>query len=464
MQSSWSSGFGRSDRLRAALQGRPTSTLRPAHAEVNTPVEALVEALSKQRLSAGCYDAIVKISAIKTVVVNARMRNWVFVKVETDQAGLWGWGEASLEWKTRAVKGAVEDFAPMLLGEDPTRIEHLYQKMYRQSFWRVGVIGMSAISGIEQALWDILGKSLGQPVYKLLGGAVRDRVRMYTHLGGGDMKAVYEAQRNSEVSHMVDLARQVVAQGYTAVKVLLTQPTESLNSIEIYKDAEARMRALREALGDGIDIMVDCHGRHFPANAVEFCRVLAPYRPYFIEEPVPPENVDAMAEVRRLSPVPIATGERLVTRFEFREVFEKQAAHIIQPDLCHCGGLWEAKKIAAMAEAYYVGVAPHNPLGPVANAAALHFALSTPNFLIQEDMLSDVPWRWEVVKHDLKRRTATGSPATLRDSASKWTKPPPRSIPSSRRCSTPPRCGPPMAPCSTGKSGAWGMKHPIPGM
>ncbi len=139
-----------------------------------------------------------------------------------------------------------------------------------------------------------------------------------------------------------------------------------------------------------------------PGNAVEFCKVLAPYRPYFIEEPVPPENVDVMAEVRKLSPVPIATGERLVTRFEFRQILEKQACHVIQPDLCHCGGLWEAKKIAAMAEAYYVGVAPHNPLGPVANAAALHFALSTPNFLIQEDMLADVPWRWEVVKHQLQ--------------------------------------------------------------
>jgi galactonate dehydratase len=161
------------------------------------------------------------------------------------------------------------------------------------------------------------------------------------------------------------------------------------------------MAALRDALGDGIDIMVDCHGRHSPANALEFCRVLAPYRPYFIEEPVPPENADAMAEVRRASPVPIATGERLVTRYEFRRLFEKQACHIIQPDLCHCGGLWEAKKIAAMAEAYYLGVAPHNPLGPVANASALHFALSTPNFLIQEDMLTDVPWRWEVVRHEL---------------------------------------------------------------
>ena len=351
-----------------------------------------------------------KITAVKTIVVNAEMRNWVFVKVETD-AGLHGWGEASLEWKTRAVVGAVEDFAPMILGEDPARIEHLYQKMYRQSFWRLGVIGMSAISGIEQACWDILGKSLGLPVYKLLGGAVRDRVRMYTHLGGGDMRAVYESQLAADPRVFVDRALEVVAKGYTAVKVLITPPTEALNGIAAYRYAARMMEAMRQAVGESVDIMIDCHGRHAPGNAAEFCRVLAPYHPLFIEEPVPPENVDAMAEVRRLSPVPIATGERLVTRFQFRPLFEKQACHVIQPDLCHCGGLAEAKKIAAMAEAYYVGVAPHNPLGPVANAAALHFALSTPNFLIQEDMLADVPWRWEVVRHSLETRAGYWLPS-----------------------------------------------------
>jgi galactonate dehydratase len=343
-----------------------------------------------------------KITAVKTTVCNAEMRNWVFVRVETDQAGLYGWGEGSLEWKTRSVVGAVRDFEPMLIGEDPTRIEHLYQKLYRQSFWRVGVIGLSAISAIEHACWDILGKSLGQPVYKLLGGAVRDRVRMYTHLGGGDMKAVYESQLSNDSQVFVDRALEVVARGYTAVKVLITPPTESLNSIASYKYAERMMGALRLAVGDSVDIMVDCHGRHSLGNAIEFCRVLAPYRPYFVEEPVPPENVDVMVEVRRASPVPIATGERRVTRYEFREIFEKQACHVIQPDLCHCGGLWEAKKIAAMAEVYTMGVAPHNPLGPIANAVALHFDLSTPNFLIQEDMLADVPWRWEVVQHRLK--------------------------------------------------------------
>lgn len=346
-----------------------------------------------------------KITKVKTVVVNAEMRNWVFVKVETDSPGLYGWGEASLEWKTRSVVGAVEDFEPMVIGEDPTRIEHLYQKMYRQSFWRVGIIGLSAISAIEQACWDILGKSLNQPVYKLLGGAVRDKVRMYTHLGGGDMRAVYESQLAADPSVFVERALEVVGKGYTAVKVLLTPPTESLNSIGAYRGSARTMEALRLAVGDEVDIMVDCHGRHSLGNAVEFCRMLAPYRPLFIEEPVPPENVDVLAEVRRLSPVPIATGERLVTRFQFREIFEKLACHVIQPDLCHCGGLWEAKKIAAMAEAYTMGVAPHNPLGPIANAVALHFDLSTHNFLIQEDMLTDVPWRWEVVEHSLESRS-----------------------------------------------------------
>jgi galactonate dehydratase len=353
-----------------------------------------------------------KITALKTVVVNAEMRNWVFIKVETDQAGLFGWGEASLEWKTRAVVGAVEDFAPMLLGEDPARIEHIFQKLYRQSFWRVGVIGLSAISGIEQALWDIKGKALNLPVFELLGGQVRDRVRMYTHLGGGDMRAVYETHGSPDPGIFAERAADVVAKGYTAVKVLITPPTETLNSIAAYRYAERAMKAMREAVGEDVDIMVDCHGRHAPANALEFCRALAPYRPYFVEEPVPPENVDAMAEVRRASPVPIATGERLLTRHDFRPVFEKQACDVIQPDLCHCGGLWEAKKIAAMAEAYYLGVAPHNPLGPVANAAALHFALSTPNFLIQEDMLGDVPWRWEVVRSSLATRDGYWLPAS----------------------------------------------------
>jgi galactonate dehydratase len=340
-----------------------------------------------------------KITKIKATVVNAELRNWALVKVETDQPGLFGWGEASLEFKTRAVLGAVDDLAPMLIGEDPTRIEHLYQKLYRGSFFRLGVIGMSAISGIEHALWDILGKSLNVPVYKLLGGAVRERVRMYTHLGGGQMDAVY---RTFDAGPMIELAHKVIARGYTALKVVCVPYAESLMGASVTKKFADVIGKLRREVGDSIDIMIDFHGRTYPGVAVQYIDAISEFRPYFCEEPVPPENLEALAEVRRAVRVPIATGERLVTRHQFRRVFELQACHVIQPDLCHCGGLLEARKIAGMAEAYYMGVAPHNPLGPIANCVAIHFALATPNFLIQEDVLTDVPWRWDVVQQDLK--------------------------------------------------------------
>ena len=340
-----------------------------------------------------------KVTNIRTLVVNAEMRNWVFCKVETDQAGLFGWGEGSLEWKTRAAVGVIEDLAPMVIGEDPRRIEHIYQKLYRQSFWRLGVIGMSGISAIEQALWDIKGKLLGVPVYELLGGQVRAKVRMYTHLGGGDMRSVYET---FEVGPLIDLAQKVIGDGYTAVKVVFVPYSEPLEGIGKVKRFAALMGKLREAIGDTVDVMIDFHGRTYPAVAIQYILAVQEFSPYFCEEPVPPENVEALLEVRKSVRVPIATGERLVGRHQFRPVFEQRACHVIQPDLCHCGGIMEAKKIAAMAETYQMGVAPHNPLGPVANAVALHFALSTPNFLIQEDMLRDVPWRWDVVRSSLK--------------------------------------------------------------
>ena len=340
-----------------------------------------------------------KITNIRTVVVNAEMRNWVFCRVETDQPGLFGWGEGSLEWKTRAIVGAIEDLAPMVIGEDPGRIEHIYQKLYRQSFWRLGIIGMSGISAIEQALWDIKGKILGVPVYELLGGQVRDKVRMYTHLGGGDMRSVYET---FEVGPLIDLALKVIGNGYTAVKVVFVPYSEPLEGVSKVKRFAKLMEKLREAVGDTVDVMIDFHGRPYPAMAIRYIQAVQEFSPYFCEEPVPPENVEALLEVRQSVSVPIATGERLVGRHQFRPVFEQRACHVIQPDLCHCGGIMEAKKIAAMAEVYQMGVAPHNPLGPVANAVALHFALSTPNFLIQEDMLTDVPWRWDVVRSSLK--------------------------------------------------------------
>ena len=191
-------------------------------------------------------------------------------------------------------------------------------------------------------------------------------------------------------------------QGYTAVKVVFVPYSEPLEGIGKVKQFARLMEKLRESVGEQIDVMIDFHGRTYPAMAIEYINAVAEFRPYFCEEPVPPENVEALCEVREKVRVPIATGERLVGRHQFRPLFEQRACHVIQPDLCHCGGLFEAKKIAAMAEVYQMGVAPHNPLGPVANAVALHFALSTPNFLIQEDMLTDVPWRWDVVKSSLR--------------------------------------------------------------
>lgn len=340
-----------------------------------------------------------KITEIKTFVVNAQMRNWVFVKVETDQPGLHGWGEATLEWKTRAVVRCVEDFKPMLLGRDPTRIEFLWQMMYRHSFWRLGAIGMTAISGIEQACWDILGTSLGVPVYKLLGGRVRDKVRMYTHLGGGEMKAVYETD---QVGLLVERAHAVLAKGYTAVKVVLVPLSLPLMGLPAVKRFASLIGRLREAVGDDVDVMIDFHGRTTTGQAIEYIRAVEEFHPLFCEEPVPPEQPDALLEVRRSVRVPIATGERLITRWDFRRVCELQACHVLQPDLSHCGGLLEARRIASLGETYLMGVAPHNPNGPIANAVALHFDLATPNFLIQEDMLADVPWRFDVVKTPLR--------------------------------------------------------------
>ena len=335
-----------------------------------------------------------KITKVSTVVVNANMRNWIFVKVETDQAGLIGWGEATLEWKTATVVGAVEDCSRFIIGEDPARIEHLYQMMYRQYFWKVGIEGMSAISGIEQALWDIKGKVLGVPVYELLGGRVRDRVRCYNHLGGGLMTSMYES---SEPQQFAERASFVKEMGYTAIKFMAVPRTEPVEGVRSVKYAASLVKAVRDAVGDEMDLMVDLHARCWPAMAIQYCQAFEPYGLLWFEEPCPTEDIEATCEVTRKSRIPIATGERLVTRYQFREVLEKRACHIIQPDLSHCGGLWEARKIAAMAEAYSIAVAPHNPNGPLATAVAIHYALATPNWMIQEMLTSDVPWRNDVL-------------------------------------------------------------------
>jgi galactonate dehydratase len=340
----------------------------------------------------------VKITRVGTVVVNAEMRNWVFVKVDTDE-GLVGWGEATVEWKTRAVVGAVEDFAVLLVGEDPRRVEHLWQMMYRQLFFRPGMVEASAMSGIEHALWDISGKALGVPVHALLGGHVRDTVRLYDHLGGGEMHSVYHTLGPEEARAK---AAESIALGFDAIKLEVVIPrTGPLDGVEVLRHADAVMAAVRDEVGDGVDLMVDMHGRASPAMAAQYFRVLEPYRPWFFEEACPVEHPRSMAELARRTHVPLATGERLCTRHAFRELLELGAASVLQPDAVHCGGIAEMRRIAAMGEAYHASLAPHSSTGPIGHAASLHVAFATPNFLIQETWRADVPWRFDVLSRAL---------------------------------------------------------------
>lgn len=340
------------------------------------------------------------IRGISTRIVNAEMRNWIFVRVDTDVDGLFGWGEATLEWKTRAVVGAIEDLTPLVMGRDPRDIEQLVRIMKKHSFWRLGIIGMSAISGIEIALWDILGKHLNVPVWRLLGGKVRDRVKVYTHLGLGEMRAVYETL---EVHSMTERAAAVVGRGYRALKAVFVPYTHFYAPLPHVNNVAGMMKALRETVGNDVEIMVDFHGR--PASvgaAMAYIRALEPWHPMFVEEVLPPGETASLARLASLTAVPIACGERLVDRQEFDELFRTRAIDIAQPDICHCGGLLESKKIAAMAETALIGVAPHNPLGPIAGVAALHFAVSTPNHVIQEEMVGAVPWYEDVVRGPIK--------------------------------------------------------------
>jgi galactonate dehydratase len=341
-----------------------------------------------------------RITAIETRVCNAEMRNWVFVRVATDQPGLFGWGEATLEWKTRGVVGAIDDLAPLLIGRDPRDIEQAVRVMKKHSFWRLGAIGMSAVSGIEVALWDILGKDLGVPVWRLLGGKVRDKVGVYTHLGLGDMRAVYETL---EEAPLVERAREVVEKGYRAFKAVFIPYTHYHAPLPEADKVARMMEAMRAAVGPGVEIMIDFHGR--PASvgaALAYVEALEPGRPMFVEEPLPPGDTAGLSRLAARTSVPLATGERLVERAEFEELFRARAIDIAQPDICHCGGLLEAKKIAAMADSAGIGVAPHNPLGPIAGVAALHFAVSTPNHVIQEEMVGAVPWYFDVVRGPIR--------------------------------------------------------------
>jgi galactonate dehydratase len=319
-----------------------------------------------------------KIVNVTPMVLGTAWRNLTFVKVETDE-GLTGVGEARVLNRTQAVLGYLADVVPRyVLGSDPFEVERLVQRMFREDFGRAGELVMTGIALIEIACWDIMGQALGQPVYRLLGGAVREKIKAYAN-------GWYTAARTPEEFHAA--AERAIAKGYRALKF---DPFGG-GFYELERSEKQRIVALveavRDAVGPDVEILIEMHGRFNPATAVEMARELAPFRPSWFEEPVPPENLAALKKAAdAISPlgIPIATGERLHTPYEYRELFELQAADIIQPDITHYGGLLSTKKLAAWAEAYYMLVAPHNVGGPVSTAAALHLAACTNNFKIQE--------------------------------------------------------------------------------
>jgi galactonate dehydratase len=291
------------------------------------------------------------------------------VKIDTDE-GISGIGEGTLETKERTVATCVMEHERYLRGKDPLQIEKHWQAMYRGTYWRGGPVLNSAISAIEIALWDIAGKYYKAPIYALLGGRCRDKIKCYVSVGGNTPE------------ELADNAARAMKDGYAAVKFMAYGVNDRM--LKAVDEAERRCQSVRDRVGDELDIMVECHGRPSLQIALNLVERLAKYKPLWIEEPLFPENIDALADLCRHSRVPLATGERLFTKWGFRELLEKRAAHIIQPDPIHCGGILETKKIAAMAESHFVQVAPHCPYFQVALAASVQIDAGTPNFLIQE--------------------------------------------------------------------------------
>ena len=335
-----------------------------------------------------------KITQVETHAAPLTGRDSLIVRVHTDE-GLVGLGEAYPVGPNEAVAATIRDFESWIARRDPRDVNGIWYHLYAHSRFPGGSVVNAAISGIEHALWDIAGKAAGVPVYRLLGGKCRDRIRVYQSCGGATPEAV--------AAH----ARQLVDQyGYTALKMSPQPPnSEQLPWAAVVRQAGERLAAVREAVGPDVDIGLDPHARIFePMRALEMAAAVQPYRPFFFEEPLRPENIDALAWLAQKSDVPIATGEMLYTSFGFRELLAKQAATIIQPDICVCGGLLEMKKIAALAEAHYVTVAPHNPLGPLATAINVHFAATTHNFLILEYHADDESPRRDVLLEPMQLR------------------------------------------------------------
>ncbi|GAA5162792.1 MULTISPECIES: galactonate dehydratase [Amycolatopsis] len=311
-----------------------------------------------------------KIISVETFLVPPR---WLFCRVATDD-GLVGWGEPVVEGRAETVRAAVDELADLLLGRDPRRVEDLWQLMTKAAFYRGGPVLSSAVAGLDQALWDILGRSLGVPVHQLLGGAVRDEVRVYGWIGGDEPAEVAEA------------AAAQVAAGLTAVKMNAAGRVNRMPGRAEVAEMVSRVAAVREVLGDSRDVAVDFHGRFGVAAARRVIPELAPLHPLFVEEPVLPEYSHRLGDVVSATTVPVACGERLYSRAEFLPVLQAGIA-VAQPDLSHAGGISEVRRIASLAETFDALLAPHCPLGPLSLAASLQVAFSTPNFLIQEQSI-----------------------------------------------------------------------------
>ena len=309
-----------------------------------------------------------KITRLTTYAVPPR---WLFLKIETDE-GLIGWGEPVVEGRAHTVATAVNELSDYLVGKDPLQIEKHWQAMYRGAFYRGGPILMSAIAGVDQALWDIKGKYHDAPIHQLLGGQVRDRIKVYAWVGG------------DRPADIVSSAQNAVNEGFSATKMNLTEELQVIDHLSKIDDAVERIASLRGAVGNKLDIAVDFHGRVHAPMAKVLIKAIEPYNPLFIEEPVLSEQLETMAQLRRNTHIPIATGERLYSRFDYKNLFTLGAADIIQPDVSHAGGITECKKIAAMAESWDLALAPHCPLGPIALAACLQIDAVSQNAFIQE--------------------------------------------------------------------------------
>ena len=338
-----------------------------------------------------------KITDIKTFLVGGSWRNWLIVKIETDVDGLHGIGEATLEGRSATAETAVHELKRYLMGKDPFEIEKHFQELYRRAFYGGGAVLTSAISGVETAMWDIKGKALGVPVYELLGGRVRDRVKLYAN-------AWYRQGMSPE--QMGEAAKAALKLGVQGMKF---NPWGGREGIDFYRmdnnilnTGVDAVGAVREAVGPDIDLYIDCNGIfNTVGNAVRAGKAVEEYNISFFEEPIPHEDLDAMAYVRSKLNIPIATGERLFTIFSFQQLLAHGGADIVQPDMAHCGGMLEARKIAAIADSHYAAFAPHNPNGEVSYASAVQMAACVPNFLTLEHFPPE-PWRFEVCNNPLK--------------------------------------------------------------